>query len=222
MIMDFTFTFSESALYWMEVIPETLVLTVSAKNLPFHAGLLISQSIKGSNSFFQSMESSSLVSLLAFRYTDFSSRQLLDMLFFMSGGSSVDLPRQSTNEETEQSIDRSNSPQMQAFFVAQAVAYLERCFRDIVQSKVNANLKQARLGGQLGTLALCSAYLRLSVSEKYHLLSVEKFDGDGGQQQPLWPTIYLCLRCGDAEAARNVALKVRPFLVSSIINLILI
>lgn len=145
---------------------------------------------------------------LSQRLNDKNLEEAWDMLYFMSGGSSPELSRQ--NDETEQSIDRSNSAQMQAFFVAQAVGYLERCFRDIVHAKVSANLKQARLGGQLGTLPLCSAYLRLSVSEKYHLLSVEKFDGDGsGQQQPLWPTIYLCLRCGDAEAARNVALRAK-------------
>lgn len=131
-----------------------------------------------------------------------------DMAYFMSGGDSASPPRQPPNEETDQSIDRCMSPPMQSFFVSQAVAYLERGFRDIVQSKVSANLKQARLGGQLGSLALVSAYLRLSVSEKCHLLSVEKFEAEAGQHQPLWPTIYLCLRCGDIDAARLVAQKV--------------
>lgn len=114
-------------------------------------------------------------------------------------------------DDNEHSLERNTSPQMQSFFVNQAIVYLENCFRELIQSKVNANLKQAKLGGQLGTLALVSAYLRLSVSEKCHQLSVEKFEPDAmnqQQQQPLWPTIYLCLRCGDYEAARFVALKV--------------
>ena len=54
-------------------------------------------------------------------------------------------------------------------------------------------------------MALVSGYLRLPQSEKYHKLSDEFFD----ESQPLWPTIYLCLRCGDVEAARNVAVKAK-------------
>lgn len=154
---------------------------------------------------------------LSQRLNDKNIEDVWDMVYFMAGGGAAGAANEpqldsAPNEESEQAIDRSSAPQMQAFFVAQAVSYLERCFREIVQAKVSANLKQARLGGQIGTLALVSAYLRLSVSEKCHVLGVEKFDAEisGGQQQlqPLWATIYLCLRCGDPDAARLVALKV--------------
>lgn len=146
-----------------------------------------------------------------------------EMVYFMCGGESNAPPRSPPYDETDQSIDRSHSPHMHSFFISQAVAYLERCFREIVHSKVSANLKQARLGGQLGTLALVSAYLRLSVSEKCHLWSYEKYEAEPGvyEQQPLWPTIYLCLRCGDIEAARIVALKAKKDDVASYLDEIL-
>lgn len=146
------------------------------------------------------------------------------MVVYMCGGcgeSNSPLPRSPPYDETDTSIDRVNTAAMQSFFISQAVAYLERCFREIVHAKVSANLKQARLGGQLGTLALVSAYLRLSVSEKCHLWSYEKYEADATgvfEQQPLWPTIYLCLRCGDIEAARTVALKVCITLLYSYLN----
>jgi hypothetical protein len=101
--------------------------------------------------------------------------------------------------------DRNNSPQTQAYFVNQATTYLEYCFKELLQNTVNANLKQAKIGGAPGTLALVTGYLRLMQSEKYHKSSEETFD----DHQPLWPTIYLCLRCGDVEAARSVAMKTK-------------
>lgn len=48
-------------------------------------------------------------------------------------------------------------------------------------------------------------FLRLQQSEKYHQNYEETFDDN----QPLWPFIYLCLRCGDLEAARSIALKTK-------------
>jgi len=82
---------------------------------------------------------------------------------------------------------------------------LEKCFKELLQATVNANLKQAKVGGAPGTLALVSGYLRLSQSEKYHQGCEELFD----DHQPLWPTIYLCIRCGDLQEARNVASRTK-------------
>lgn len=101
--------------------------------------------------------------------------------------------------------NRDQSPKLQIHFVNQAVNYLEHCFKELLQNTVNANLKQAKMGGAPGTLALVTGYLRLEKSEKYHHNYEESFD----DQQPLWPTIYLCLRCGDLEAARDIALKTK-------------
>jgi nuclear pore complex protein Nup93 len=112
-----------------------------------------------------------------------------------------------THEEYRQNLDRDNSADMQRLFIKQAQTYLEYSFKELIKNTVNANLKQAKLGGNLGTLSLVSGYLRLGLSEKYHQFSSndEVFD----DHQPIWATIYLCLRCGDLDAARDVALKTK-------------
>lgn len=138
-----------------------------------------------------------------------------NMLYYMSN-----IPSHKTDYDDYadaaqvQSYDRDNSLKTQMFFVNQALLYLEYCFKEVIQNTVNSNLKQAKLGGAIGTLSLVSAYLRLSQSEKYHKLSDEKFDDN----QPLWPTIYLCLRCGDIDAARSVALKTKKVDVANYLD----
>lgn len=124
---------------------------------------------------------------------------LWDMINTMTNMSSMDY------DETLNYLDRNNSEKTQSNYVNQAINHLERSFKDLIQNTVNANLKQAKLGGGLGTLRLVSGYLRLSSSEKYHQFSEETFD----DKQPLWPTIYLCIRCGDIEAAKSVALNAK-------------
>jgi nuclear pore complex protein Nup93 len=140
-----------------------------------------------------------------------------NMLYFMSNAipssQACELNRtesSSTSSSVNQSLtntvkDRDRSPKMQIHFIKQAVRYLECCFREILQQAVNSNLKQAKLGGAPGTLALVTAYMRIPQSEKYHASYEETLD----EQQPLWPLLYLCLRCGDIEAARTVAVKAR-------------
>ncbi|CAF0727490.1 unnamed protein product [Brachionus calyciflorus] len=115
------------------------------------------------------------------------------------------IPSMNFDETKANYLDRNNSIQTQTHFVHQAITHLEHSFKELIQTTVNANLKQAKLGGGLGTLRLVSGYLRLSSSEKYHQFSEETFD----DKQPLWPTIYLCLRCGDIEAARQIALTTK-------------
>lgn len=158
----------------------------------------------------KSVESSPdlLASLLGLvqRMNDKNIEEAWDILNFMTSA-----PRNrtdyDTNQESRVNLDRDTSVEMQSFFVRQAQSYLEHSCKELVKNTVSANLKQAKLGGSLGTLSLVNGYLRLSQSEKYHQFSSpeEVFD----DKQPIWPTIYLCLRCGDVEAARQVAIKTR-------------
>ena len=132
------------------------------------------------------------------KLNDKNIEELWNMFYFMSNLPKIDLVKEGLE-------NRDQSPKMQVHFVNQAISYLEQCFKDLLQSTVNSNLKQAKLGGAPGTLSLVSGYLRLSQSEKYHQNYEEIFEDN----QPLWPTIYLCLRCGDIEAARSIALKTK-------------
>jgi nuclear pore complex protein Nup93 len=151
-------------------------------------------------------------SLLQQQLNDKNLDEAWSILSFMSSAGDSNNARNKTDYETSDEayrtcLDRDSSTDMQAGFVRAAQAYLEQSFRALIQQTVHANLKQAKLGGSLGTLSLVSGYLRLSQSEKYHQFSSgeEVFD----DKQPLWPTIYLCLRCGDVDAARQVAAKTR-------------
>ena len=107
------------------------------------------------------------------------------------------------NAATGSAIDRNSNVQIQVYMVSQAIKYLENCFREVLQTAVYSNLKQAKLGGSLGTLALVSGYLRLEQAEKYYQGFDDKPTEFFDDRQPIWPTIYLCLRCGDLEAARQ-------------------
>lgn len=129
------------------------------------------------------------------KMNDKNIEELWHMVYFM-----CDLPKELSANQYER-----KSSKLKLHFVNQAVNYLEHCFKDLLQNTVNSNLKQAKIGGAPGTLALVTGYLRLNQSEKYYQKYEETFD----DHQPLWPTIYLCLRCGDLEAARNVAVKTK-------------
>ena len=142
---------------------------------------------------------SSFTSLVQ-RFNDKNLEDAWNMLYFMS-----DLPPGYLTDRKEPHSSRENSTKIQTFFVSQSLKYLEHCFKEVLQNTVNANLKQAKIGGAPGILPLVTGFLRLKESAKYHVSSEETFD----DKQPLWPTIYLCLRCGDVEAARNVAAKTK-------------
>ena len=133
------------------------------------------------------------------RFNDKNLEDAWNMLYYMSNVPQSFL----TEEHTDR--DRDSSPKIQMFFVNQALTYLEHCFKEVLQNTVNANLKQAKMGGAPGTLPLVTGFLRLKESAKYHQRCDETFD----DKQPLWPTIYLCLRCGDIEAAKSVAMKTK-------------
>lgn len=128
------------------------------------------------------------------KLNDKNIEELWNMFYFM-----CEMPKSLVAGESREQT------KVQVHFVNQAVNYLEHCFKELLQSTVNSNLKQAKIGGAPGTLALVTGYLRLNQSEKYYQNYEETFDDN----QPLWPTIYLCLRCGDLEAARAIALKTK-------------
>lgn len=154
----------------------------------------------------------SFVNLVQRCLNDKNIEEIWNMIYFMSNLPTFkneyekDLDQSQLEDQLRKAKhDRDSSAQTQSYFVNQAITYLEYCFKELLQTTVNANLKQAKVGGAPGTLALVTGYLRLAQSEKYHKGSEEVFD----DHQPLWPTIYLCLRCGDIEAARQVAIKTK-------------
>ena len=93
-----------------------------------------------------------------------------------------------------------NSTQMQVQLTNQAIRYLESTFKQYLKQYTMSHLEQARIGGVPSTLKLINGYLKLN-SSKYYTSNEEIYIDN----QPLWPIIYLCLRCGDYEAARDVA-----------------
>ena len=135
------------------------------------------------------------------RFNDKNLEDAWNMLYYMTN-----LPVHHLNDQQKEAkCNRENSIRIQMFFVNQSLSYLEHCFKEVLQSTVNANLKQAKVGGAPGTLPLVTGFLRLKESAKYHSSCEETYD----DKQPLWPTIYLCLRCGDLEAAKTVAIKTK-------------
>jgi nuclear pore complex protein Nup93 len=103
---------------------------------------------------------------------------------------------QSTNEADT----ARNSTQMQVQFANNAIRYLEYTFKTHLKNYTMANLEHARIGGIPSTLKLINGYLKINPAKYY--TSYEEIYVDN---QPLWAIIYLCLRCGDYEAARDVA-----------------
>ena len=85
------------------------------------------------------------------KLNDKNIEELWSMLYFM-----CDLPKNFVVDN-----DREQLPKIQIHFVNQAVSFLEHCFKELLQNTVNANLKQAKIGGAPGTLALVAGYLRL-------------------------------------------------------------
>jgi nuclear pore complex protein Nup93 len=136
------------------------------------------------------------------RFNDKNLEDAWNMLYYMTN---LPAGHSSEQQHKDSNFSRENSVKTQMFFVNQSLSYLEHCFKELLQNTVNANLKQAKVGGAPGTLPLVTGFLRLKESNKYHTFSEETFD----DKQPLWPTIYLCLRCGDLEAAKIVSIKTK-------------
>jgi len=103
----------------------------------------------------------------------------------------------------EDVVQKKASVDMQKAFVRQAIKYLKSTFKEYLKNAISKNLELAKIGGIPGTLQLVSAYMRLN-SSKYYACFEELFN-----EQPLWAVVFLCLRCGDFDAAIAVLSKAK-------------
>ncbi|KAM7288940.1 nuclear pore complex protein Nup93 [Ixodes scapularis] len=85
-----------------------------------------------------------------------------------------------------------------AGFVRQARRYLERSYCRYMRMIVQGNLEQASMGGVPGTLNLVTSFLNVKAPV---VASASEGTVLG---QPVWALVYLCLRCGDLDAAAEV------------------
>ncbi|KAK6632192.1 hypothetical protein RUM44_007223 [Polyplax serrata] len=90
---------------------------------------------------------------------------------------------------------------VQNILISQAKKYLEERYRAFMTNVVSTNLQKAMRGGIPGTYPLVRSFVGIRVSSN---LPLEDGCIDG---QPVWPLIYYCLRCGDVNAALQVALQ---------------
>lgn len=63
-------------------------------------------------------------------------------------------------------------------------------------SVVMGNLQQARRGGVPGTFPLVRSFVAVRVP-----LGMAGLEDGTVEDQPFWPLVYYCLRCGDIGAA---------------------
>jgi len=77
--------------------------------------------------------------------------------------------------------------------VAAATQHLEETFKEHLAAIVRSDLMGAAMGGLPGTATLVRSYVRVGQS------------GVQPHEEPVWAYVYLCLRCGDVQAASAVA-----------------
>lgn len=82
--------------------------------------------------------------------------------------------------------------------IKQAKRYLENAYKDYMHKCIQARLDVAKLGGSLNTLNLVESFLKVKPP---HLSG---YVGDTN-----WAKLYFCLRCGDLNAAQEVASRMR-------------
>jgi nuclear pore complex protein Nup93 len=72
------------------------------------------------------------------------------------------------------------------------------CFRykTYMTSVVMGNLQQARRGGVPGTFPLVRSFVAVRVPP-----GMTGLEDGTVEDQPFWPLVYYCLRCGDMAAA---------------------
>ncbi|XP_067934981.1 nuclear pore complex protein Nup93-like [Watersipora subatra] len=89
--------------------------------------------------------------------------------------------------------------------VSNSKRYLEKSYERHIKQTINKNLQAAMLGGIPGTIQLVKSYLNVALSPQNPGLE------DGlVAEQPVWPMIYFCLRCGDSNAAVILAEEAAP------------
>lgn len=111
-----------------------------------------------------------------------------------------DLPVSNTNAKKYRHL-----PEVHTALVANAKRYLEESYRELIESTVFTNLQQAELGGIPGLLNLVKSYLKIKLSPSTPGLEDGRVGGI-----PVWPLIYFCLRCGDADATWQAAEALPP------------
>ncbi|XP_065827806.1 nuclear pore complex protein Nup93-like [Oscarella lobularis] len=103
------------------------------------------------------------------------------------------------------------SEAVQMALLHEAKSFLEKRYRDFMMEMVSRNLLRAELGGKPGTFQLVKSYLKLKYPPDLQTgFEDGRVDGDDGP--PVWPAIYYCMRCGDLDAAVQIAIKMRSTL----------
>jgi len=90
-------------------------------------------------------------------------------------------------------------------FVRNGKRFLEERYRTYIEDTVYQNLQQAQLGALPGLLNLVKSFLKV----RYPTTAPGFEDGTLGGI-PVWPIIYFCLRCGDADATYQAAEALPP------------
>ena len=112
----------------------------------------------------------------------------------------TDLQTHSSTTSTETTRFSADS---QAFFIQRARSFLEKRYQKYIERIVYSNLQQAELGGVPGVFFLVKSFLKIRP-----LVSISHELEDGEVEGvPLWPFLYYCIRCGDLNAAMQVAQK---------------
>jgi len=109
------------------------------------------------------------------------------------------LPAESNVKKSRQTVE------FRSKLVETSRLYLEKKYRDFVETCVYSNLQKAQLGGIPGLYNVVQSYLKL----KMQPFSSTFEDGTVGGV-PVWPLLYYCLRCGDAEATMQAAEALPP------------
>ena len=89
-----------------------------------------------------------------------------------------------------------------------ATKYLEESFLQYMSNTVISHLETAKLGGKPGKYSIIESYLRLianNLPPGFENIFVEP-------SCPIWPFVYLSLRCGDLKSAWNAIKKVQQSL----------
>ncbi|KAL7059194.1 hypothetical protein AAHC03_013162 [Spirometra sp. Aus1] len=114
----------------------------------------------------------------------------------------------------DRALEHRASPALQSAFIARSIAHLETEFTAYLRAVVNANPRQAQLGGRPGTRSLVRAFLNVknpvlgqTSDSRQNGFEASFSDVEDGlvDEKPVWPMIYYCLRCGALQDAINIA-----------------
>ncbi|KAJ9579367.1 hypothetical protein L9F63_024525, partial [Diploptera punctata] len=127
---------------------------------------------------------------------DMKVKELWEMVQYMS-----QIPPRATGDPQTSRA----SPSIRSVLISQARKYLEDRYKTYMTNVVMGNLQQARRGGIPGTFPLVRSFVAIRVPPGTPGLE------DGlVEDQPFWPLVYYCLRCGDTAAALYCARQAGP------------